>query len=121
MAKRRIYTDEELHQDGLTLLENGHRMIFIFKYIRQRAENEAQRNRVMTRLTSDQQVQSIKQERLDATAKAGGFSWIDIAMWIFLILFFIYFIVVVVSGGRIPILPILIIIAIALGLLRNKF
>ncbi len=77
MSTEKTYTEEELYNDGLQLIANGQRPIFVFKYIRERAADEDMRKRIMERLNANKQVQQTNQVRLEKSTSGINISTTD--------------------------------------------
>ena len=57
--------EDQLFNDGLELLSNGHRITYVFKYVRDRAGSDEARQRVMERITTYDGVKELNEERFD--------------------------------------------------------
>jgi hypothetical protein len=101
-------TEEELYQDGLTLLSNGHRMTYIFKYIRERSDSDELRQRVMQRLTSNDDVQKINETRRDALTQTKGPGTTQLIIGISLIAFSLFLTVMLWNAGWVSTIPLII-------------
>ncbi|MFT5764829.1 MAG: hypothetical protein ACI8X3_002261 [Saprospiraceae bacterium] len=53
MGSEKTKTEDQLYNDALALLSKGHRMTYIFKYIRERSESDEVLQRVVERLTAN--------------------------------------------------------------------
>ena len=76
-------TEQELLTKAQNLAKNGHRMSYIFKYLRDRTDDADMRSRIMEAIQKDQQV---VEERTESLKKmdTNGKSWANLGMGLFI-------------------------------------
>ncbi len=99
--------EDKLVNDGLQLLSNGHRMTYVFKYIRERAEDDEMRQRIMQRITSNNQAQEINQARLEHDTAKKSISWTELIIGLCVIAFAMFITRMLWDMGWVSTLPLI--------------
>jgi len=111
--------EEKLFNDGLELLKNGHRMTYIFKFVRERASDDEMRGRIMEKLTQDNQVSEINNERLEKATSPRKISTSEVIIGVILISLALLMMKLLWHMGWVSTIPLIIIFTV-LGVWGNQ-
>lgn len=106
------FIEDKLYQDAIKLLSNGHRMTYVFKYVREKAVDDEMRGRVMERVTSDNQVQKINDTRLEQATSPRKIPSIQIIIGLVIIVLCLVFMKYLFQMGWISTIPLIIIFSV---------